>query len=511
MPMETGKVAGDELVRRLEELDQGRYEKAIEAFEAEQAPVEGGLADLWRAEIACYLDRLDSAAGFANNLKTTLDPHLRSPDQLGCFARRRRLILAEILYSDGDYTNAWDLARPVAEYAETTGDTYAQMRAWYALGCISLRCSQLSSARRQLGIAGEIAREQGAHWFEGLIEYNQGILLYALGDVAGATHALTRALGLLRETENLRHTAICANFYAGLLGDLGRNEEALEVVSNLERVAVRLGIVSDMLQIGSNAAWMLMTLGLNAEAERRLVELLAWARSLADGRAELRALKMLATVQINQGRADEAELTAEEVSRLASSGGTAADCFDALLLVARARACAGREGAVTELRHFLARADLEGSDFHRAEARIYLAEALLGHAPVEAKAAAAEARQYQILATSGWLLKTLERIEHDLECAPIRFESEVTLVIDTSLNMPSLKQAREAVERFLFERAMETTNGNASAAGRLLGASPFQMHCLGRVLRGESPRPGRGEGPEAKRTYKRRRSRNLHQ
>ena len=39
--------------------------------------------------------------------------------------------------------------------------------------------------------------------------------------------------------------------------------------------------------------------------------------------------------------------------------------------------------------------------------------------------------------------------------------------------------------------------GNASAAGRLIGESRYQMHHLGRILRGEAPRPSRSKAPDA--------------
>jgi tetratricopeptide (TPR) repeat protein len=508
MPLDTGQAAGDELVRWLAELDQGRYAMAIEAYENNAPPVTSALTDIWRAEVALYLDRLDDAAGYAANLESELAPHLRAASATGNLARRRQLICAEILYYQSDYLAARDLIRPITEYAENAGDAHAQIRAWLDLGRVSRRQGHDTLALRKLGIAAELARDYGNLWFDGVIELNEGLCLYRLNDVSAAERALTRALGLLRETENLRCAAVCANALGRALADLGREEEALAHITEAEKIAARLGIVSDALRGGVDAAWALTTLGRHTEAERKLVDLLGEARAGADAAAELASLKLLTLVQIGQGKPEEAERTAEEVTRLAESGGTETDAFDALLLAARARA--HKEGAIEDLKALVARADQASSERHRLEARIYLAEALASVSPIEAKAAASDARALPALSAPGWLLTILERVEHDLSRAPIRFESEVTLVIDTSTAMPHLKQAREAVERFLYERAMSLTKGNASAAGRLLGASPFQMHCLGRVLRGEAPRPSRGDG-ETKRKYERRRSRKLHQ
>ena len=45
--------------------------------------------------------------------------------------------------------------------------------------------------------------------------------------------------------------------------------------------------------------------------------------------------------------------------------------------------------------------------------------------------------------------------------------------------------------------AFTATNGNASAAGRLIGESRYQMHHLGRILQGLAPRPSRSKDPDA--------------
>ena len=106
------------------------------------------------------------------------------------------------------------------------------------------------------------------------------------------------------------------------------------------------------------------------------------------------------------------------------------------------------------------------------------------------------------------LTTELEGVEDLLARAPIRVDERDRLIVDTSLSWPTIKAAREATERFIYDRAMAATGGNASAAGRLIGESRYQMHHLGRILRGEAPRPSRSKDPEAKlRKPVRRRSR----
>ena len=48
-----------------------------------------------------------------------------------------------------------------------------------------------------------------------------------------------------------------------------------------------------------------------------------------------------------------------------------------------------------------------------------------------------------------------------------------TLVVDISSGWPTMKQARDALERFLVTRALAASNGNGAAAGRLIGETRY--------------------------------------
>ena len=52
--------------------------------------------------------------------------------------------------------------------------------------------------------------------------------------------------------------------------------------------------------------------------------------------------------------------------------------------------------------------------------------------------------------------------------------------------------------------AMDRSGGNASAAGRLIGESPYQMFCLLRYHKGESPRPSRSTGASPEKSVRKR-------
>ncbi len=72
------------------------------------------------------------------------------------------------------------------------------------------------------------------------------------------------------------------------------------------------------------------------------------------------------------------------------------------------------------------------------------------------------------------------------------------LVMDARLGWPDLRAAREATERYWFERALAETGGNISAASRLLGLTRNEGHYLHRlIVKGEPARPSRGKDPSA--------------
>jgi hypothetical protein len=183
--------------------------------------------------------------------------------------------------------------------------------------------------------------------------------------------------------------------------------------------------------------------------------------------------------------------------------------LDARLLDARAKSRAGREGAADDLKALLADVDRSGSEHQRAEARIYLAEACIFSEPVDAERLIAEARRLPIVASTEWLRTEMERVERERLGAPVRVAPDGTLVVDIRSGWPTMKQARDALERYLVTRALTASNGNGAAAGRLIGETRYQMHYLKRIFERGEGRPSRAmsfeEGtPEAESSTARR-------
>jgi ATP/maltotriose-dependent transcriptional regulator MalT len=486
-------------------LDNGKFGEAISQLEPGTGLGAGELEALWKAEILVYLDRVDDVKPIVEELRPLLEERVGDRGTLGECARRWRLIAAEVAYFDGDYDEAQTLAASVADVADMVDDPQHAMRATYDLGRIMRRRGDFSSSLETLLVAGHMAKRIDNEYYEGLIAYNRAVCCFELGDVDKLSEYAQAARELLARSENLRFYGVSENLYGLYRTELGDFEGGIASFDASERIASSLGVASDILSVANHASLALLARGRYAEAERRLANLVDLGRSEGHSGAELFALGLLSVAQTAQGRLAEARRSAEAASALAERIGSEDDKFEARLHLLRARALQGDESSLEQLREAIGDADRRGVDTFQVMARLFAAHAMVAESPVEATSLCRAVRAMPARPTGSWLAAELERIEYLLEHAPIRIDPEGRLVIDTRTSWPTIRAAREAAERYIYERAISATNGNASAAGRLIGESRYQMHHLGRILQGLAPRPSRSKDPDAAQKKPRRR------
>jgi tetratricopeptide (TPR) repeat protein len=485
----------------LRALDYGRYAEALERLNAGEVPGRGDESTLWRAEVLLYLDRLEEAAEALGGLG-------EGGEEPGTVAEcRARLVRAEIAYFENRLDEAEEHARAVLSADAAREEPSLFGRAWYDLGRIARKRSEFMIALEHLLVARQYAKLAENDFLEGVIAYNRAYSWYELSDFAATDSCYVEALERLSRSENLRYRAIVQNAYAGYLSDLDRHDEALALASDAERTSADLGIVSDMLWAGNNTARTLIRLGRYREARERMMGLLEWERATRHSSAEIVLLQQLAIAECALGLYEESVRSAGAAAHLATLSGNPSNVLDAELLGARARSLAGHPSAPAELRALRDRADQGGFEHQRVEARIYLAESLVTTAPVEAAALCEETREFPLVAANSRFRSELERVERLVTTAPIRVEPEGIFQVDVRTQWPSLKSAREALERFLITKAVESTGGNLAAAGRLIGETRFQMHYLWKMMHDAPPRPALSESAAAK--SRKRRPRNL--
>lgn len=491
----------------LDGVDRGRYAEALAFVDTRDELPESPPDALLRCEVSLYRDQLADTETYLGRLAGS-DTWLDDGSEEGDLARRARLLRVEVACFTGDLSKAERLVRPVVEVSARLNDRQSELRALYDLGRIARHRAEWSLAIERLDRALDIARQSGNAFYEGRVAFTLGYCWYSLNRLDLAVPFLLSALSLLTNTENLRCRATVENFYGCLLSDRGDPAAALEILERAERTAGELGIMSDMVMARMNAARTRLALGQFEEVELSLMELLSWERHLLGTPIELMTLRLLAITQCVRGRFAEASRSASEALRLAEINGHAGDRLEARLLIARANSLAGDAGAILELEGLVAEVDEAGTPYLQAEARIYLARAILSSDPAKARSLCRDVEAMPVVAEFAWLRRELDAVAVDLRSGAVRISDEGQLIMDSQLGWPNLKAVRVTVERYWFERALVETDGNVSAASRLLGLTRNEGHYLHRlVVKGEPARRSRSKTPNAPGSGPRRRPR----
>lgn len=469
------------LTSQLAALDRGEYRSALESYESSR-PNDNPADTLWRAEIALYLDRLDEARGELERLAQPLDRDL---------ANRARTIQAEIAFYDKALDEAKEIVTPVVQATWEAGDDQGHLRSTLLMARIELRRSKSAEALEKLKEPARLATMLGNDYYLGIISHCRAFALVQLGEYRQAGPVFAEALKLLGKTEGQRWEATCRSLYAGYLADMGRYDDALAECEHVEKMASELGLVVEALWARNNAARTLILLERYEEVVSQLKDTLSWERATRHLFAEVTALQLLAIAQCELGRFDEAERSANESIQLARLASSANEELCATLIAGWAAARAGRAGAVDALKRLLEQVDADGADFHKAELRIYLADALAGTQPDVAAALCAEARRYPAAEESGRFRNQLARIERSLRTGPIRIGPFGELVVDPLRGWPDFDEAVETLKRYLVFGAVESSAGNRSEAARKLNLTRSRLHDLWYQLNGLPARPPR--------------------
>jgi tetratricopeptide (TPR) repeat protein len=463
-------------------LDQGGYREAIAHYESSE-PTGDPVEAVWRAELALYLERLDDVDAELERIDEPLDRDL---------ATRVEIVRAERAFYGGALEEARELVTPIVQSTWESGDDQGYLRALTLLGRIELRRDNLAVALEKLEEPRRLASLLGNDYFAGFIGHCRTLAYIRMGDYRRASQTVAEALPLLQKAEGGRWTASCRNVHGVVLLELARYEDALAEFEEAETASLELGIVSEALFARNNAAFALLLLDRHDEVIARLRDLLNWGRATSHVYPEIYGLMMLSMTFVELGRYAEAERCAQEVIQLARLTSSDAYEMDGELLRNWAAARSGRPEAAETLEQMIAGCDATGTPVHRAEVRLYLADALASSKPDVAAAFCAEARLISATDEDPRLRKLLHRIERSLAEGPVRIGPHGELVFDPRYGYPDYDAAVEALKRFLVFGAVKASEGNRSEAARKLNLTRSRLHDLWHQLNGEPIRPRRG-------------------
>jgi tetratricopeptide (TPR) repeat protein len=468
-------------VAELAALDRGAYRDAIARYHASE-PTNDPAETMWRAEIALYLDRLEDAQAELERVEERLEDDL---------AIRAEIVRAEIAFADKALDEAAQIVTPLIHSTWERGSEHLHLRASLLFGRVALRRAESREALERLEEPRRLAALQHNAYYAGIVAYCRAFALYNLGDFKRAGRAFDEALPLLTGSEGLRWESMCRTLYGGFLADFGRYEEALAEYDRSETLAAEIGSIADILWARNNAANTLIVLGRHEEAIERLRDVLSWERQTRHIFAENIAQRLLAQAFAELGRYDEARSVAEEAIQLAEIAGSRVHVLDGRLILNWAAGLAGDASAVEELRDLITQCDAEDSDYHKAEARLLLAETLVSGQPDVAWGLCAEARKLSVTEESGRLHQLVLRIEGKLTGNPIRVGAHGELVFDLRCGVPDFDVAVEALKRHLVYEAVRSSGGNRAEAARKLNLTRSRLHDIWLQLHGKPVRPQR--------------------
>jgi tetratricopeptide (TPR) repeat protein len=466
-------------VALLAALDHGAYRDAISRYESSH-PTDDPVETIWRAEIALYLNRLDDARAELDRLGGGLDRDLTN---------RVQTIRAEIAFWDKALDEARELISPVIQSTWEAGDHEGHLRATLLRARIELRRGNQAEALERMKEPRRLATVLGNDYYAGIIAHCRAFAYYFQGEYKQAGQAFAEALHLLHESEGLRWELSCRTMHAGFLAEIGRLDAALAECDDCERVALDLGLVNDALYARNNAAGVLFQLGRFEEAIERLKDLLSWERAAQHVFAEITGLTVLSMALVEVGRFAEAERVASDLVQLGRLMDSEFAQLDGEIIRQWAAGRAGKPEAAEAIQGLIKKADGDGTDLQRCEARLYAADVLRESKPDVAIIYCREARGFTALDESVRTQNLLKRIEQALATGPMHFGVNGELVFDPRDGWPNFDEAVETLRRFLVLGAVRQSGGNRAEAARKLGLTRSRLHDMWRLIHGEPPRP----------------------
>jgi tetratricopeptide (TPR) repeat protein len=456
-------------------LDRGEYATALALADAGYEPDSLGEAALWHAELASYRYRLDEAEEYL----------IRCATLSGSLGLRRDTLEAEVWMLGGRFQEAADAFATLFLRARRDGDPTNELRIRVDQARVARMLCRFDEALSYARTASNLAEVLGAEYLGGVAAFNEAAALAELQDAATTREAYARAVQLLGRTERSR---VWAHALLGLaLVDVatGRYQAATDALVDAEAAFLALGSVWDLHIAGLSRGWSLYAGGQCAEANRLAERLVGEGRAAGDGRAELFALRLLASTRRSLEDIAGATAAAEEMGRLAGAVGSDVDRIEAAACRARARALGGDPEAIQTLARLASDADPVDSAL-AATIRVLRADAL---AAIDPLAGWREFREIDGAEGPLGLWYRAERAALTTAWTVRGFRvQDGELSVSLAGSLPLRRVARLILDFELTRAALEAADGNAAAAGRLVGDKRWNAARLAREVERETPR-----------------------
>lgn len=432
-----------------------------------------------KAQVLVYQGRLDEAEEVLEPFTDRIsdETNLKDTAEFG-------LAKAEWLYWRGEYEAAEKQLQNVLGIYRIKNDQFGQARALCLLGRIYRRQGHYELAQKHLDEALEAVQNQtdvdDADFLQGRILFNLGVIHHQRGELERAESLYTKAMNLLKRTENGRYYAGVLNSYGMLLRAKGDYEQAARCYREAINYFSESAFFDDLAHATNNLAYVQIRLGNLEEATRLLAESLELRRRARDIAGESVTLELMGMLHLEQGQLKEAQQVLNSALQMAELAKNDQEKAFALITLGRVLAAQGAlDESKERLQEALRLAIQLKSKMLECESYTYLAEvqARMGDG-VGALESLHRAKNLMNGYTDAYLKTQLERIEKLVREEKIKTTGGVFMIKSSFL--PTWREAHEALGKFLLAEALRHSEGSQVRAAELLGVTKAYITMLRR-------------------------------
>jgi tetratricopeptide (TPR) repeat protein len=472
------KIKSKEISQVEDLIVKGDYKKAAQLVEQIPDTTELRTAAI-KAHILIYQGRLDEAAEVLEPFEDQIhdETNLKDTAEFG-------MSKADLLYWRGEYEAAERQLQNVLGIYRIKGDLFGQARALSLIGRVYRRQGNYELARKHLDEALQAAHAQTeieeTDFLVGNILFNLGVIHHQLGELDRAESLYTKAMRLLKQTENGRSYAFVLNSYGMLLRARGKYEPAARYYRESINYFSESASFNDLAHAINNLAYVQIRLGDTEAAAKLLTESLELRRRAKDMAGESVTLELMGVLHLEQGQLDEARHALNSAIQLAELANDDQEKAFALITLGRVLITQevldeGKEKLTEALRLAI---QLK-SKMLECESCTYLAEVQARKGDgVGAYESLQRAKSLMNGYTDAYLKTQIERVENLLREEKIKTAGGAFIIKSSFL--PTWREAHDSLGKFLLTEALQHSGGSQVRASELLGVTKAYITMLRR-------------------------------
>lgn len=422
-----------------------------------------------------------------DEMEAALDPYLGNVDLVPFGLGPRVLLTMAIYYNRRSEPNeAIRLAAMAKAVAAAQGDEYTWAEIIQAEGQILWSLDKWDEAAERFEQAVSLYGSQGRSYRLGLASLCLGGVLGRVGRVEESRTALERAIRILLKSRDEFSLAVARVDVALALNAMGEHETSLKYLQFAHEAFQQMGHDVYGLMSLNKIADVLICLKEYERAENYIGRALDLSTATRSTQVAF-IYELKARVYIARGEWEKAEKAVRASIEMADQAGSRLQRTEAKRTLGRVFIADHRETeAVPILREALREAGELRSSLLELEIKALLSQAVCATAPVEACRMVAEVEAE----LAGRSLPELKKICQTARKHIDSLDREHYFILSDA-QMPTLSEAKIALLKWLWARALYKAKGNARYAAEQLNVTPTYIRKLTKMIPRDLLRPGR--------------------